>query len=225
MPAQVRLKDLVEYVGEVLGHTAAAATLEPAASAAAQEAAAQLHDAARVSAAAAAEDGGGSPLAAAALRAMLQPQLSQLCTSVTARVRAAPSSQCHPHWEMLLGHVTGLRKEVLLEVPAGHAMMKRSLCLIRRSRTRTEKQCGGRRAVQCARWRHSCTRPGPTLSSARLPPLRQTTPLLHARAACFPRRGCCTWHVQTVPPCLTAHRKLCNRMSRLQDCWCTLASA
>lgn len=84
----------MDYVGEVLGHTAAAATLEPAASAAAQEAAPQLHEDARAALAAAATTD-ERPLGADALKGMLQPKLSQLCTSVIAKVRATRSFQCH----------------------------------------------------------------------------------------------------------------------------------
>ncbi len=79
---QVRLKDLVDYVGEVLGHSVTAAGLEPACAAAAQQASAQLHAQAQALAAGAAN--------APALHALLRPQLAQLCSAATSAVCKLP---------------------------------------------------------------------------------------------------------------------------------------
>lgn len=89
---QVRLKDLVDYVGEVLGHTITAACLEPACAAAAREAVAQLHTRAQALAADAA--------AAPALHALLRPHLAQLCSAATSAVRILP------HALLLLGNAS-----------------------------------------------------------------------------------------------------------------------
>lgn len=92
---QVRLRDVVDSVADVLGHTVTAACAEPAAAAAAQEAAAPFLALAQAAATDAASR--GSPVTPEVLTALLQPRAHALCSSATATVRrhAFPNALWH----------------------------------------------------------------------------------------------------------------------------------
>lgn len=196
-PMQVRLKTVVDFVGDTLGHTVKAAAAKAAAAAAREVAAQRLQPLVQQSEKALRD--GIEAVTAEALKASLQPQIPDIRAEAAERVplansrRPSLSDACHiaacapPALRAGIsdGH-SGDCALVHLDIMqyAAQAALHSVLSVLWACR-RWRQPAGGasatQRAAQCRRWRHSRIPPGRPRSSVPPPPLPPTALQLFAR--------------------------------------------